>query len=511
VALSQAQAKDPKLAGPLGSLALCQLRANTPMMLVRAIRWYRDLARLGMHVPLFVVNDLGMLYAAPEEQWVLGHNPSLNLNDKARRDHHDAYGAMIRELAESETCKSARILKLSDELVTVLLARLLAPIVRGVRLKSPYPQTLPLEPELVRDIREQELFLFESGARDFEFSILSLFARKRLHFLTGADALDLDTLRLLGMLGPEAGTASSIAHVDLLAATKSLAANNIVNFSLELLPSVLETARTKSTGTVATHGYSGLGTQGSIDSMVLTELAWDDLEFGRRQLEKETLYYTREQSEEEAKRLHYLIIDASASMRGDREVFARGVAIALIKKLQLQGEDVWLRFFDSRLYETHKTKSGSIPVAHLLGFRGERGRNPVRVFAQLATELALLKQREHRDPIVHLITHAALHVPRTLISDVQEHAQLFGIFIVPSGGALSLEYLDLLKGHVVVSHDMLVETSARASAAKKIVEGASAHARTQDAAPKSMRTSTLQSDAIPPSMRGKSIPPPSLR
>ena len=39
-------------------------------------------------------------------------------------------------------------------------------------------------------------------------------------------------------------------------------------------------------------------------------------------------------------------IDASASMRGQRSVFARGLALTLIKKLLLQGEDVYFSFFD---------------------------------------------------------------------------------------------------------------------------------------------------------------------
>src|SRR5208282_4627633 len=127
----------------------------------------------------------------------------------------------------------------------------------------------------------------------------------------------------------------------------------------------------------------------------------------------ELLYYTREQAPDEARRLHYLVIDASASMRGEREVFARGLAIALGKKLQLGGEEVCMRFFDSRLYDLQRGRGG-LPAAWLLGFKGERGRNPARVFAQLATEVALLRARDARDPVVHVITHAALHVPRHL-------------------------------------------------------------------------------------------------
>jgi hypothetical protein len=254
------------------------------------------------------------------------------------------------------------------------------------------------------------------------------------------------------------------------------------------LPSILETHRTKATGTHAVHGYAGIGTRGSLDSMVLTELAWDPEEFSRRLMDNELLFYTREQAPDEARRLHYLLIDASASMRGDRQVFARGLAIALGKKLQLAGEEVWMRFFDSRLYEVQRAKAGQLPAAYLLGFKGERGRNPARVFAQLATEIALLRARDQRDPVIHLITHAALHVPRPLVADVRRQAHLFGVFILPSGGDLDLEYLDLLDGHAVVDHATLQQKSARAAAATKIVDDAAKLTERGSAPPPSMRT-----------------------
>ncbi len=283
--------------------------------------------------------------------------------------------------------------------------------------------------------------------------------------------LNLDTLRLLGMLGPGSTAAGALAHVDLLAALSSPAANDIVNFSLELLPNVLETRRTKGAGTHAVQGYAGIGRKGSTDSMVLTELAWDEEELARRTMDGELLFYTREQAPEEARRLHYLVIDASASMRGEREVFARGLAIALGKKLQLAGEEVWMRFFDSRLYEVQRARDrAQLPAAWLLGFKGERGRNPARVFAQLATEIALLRARDQRDPVIHLITHAALHVPRPLVQEVRRQAHLFGVFILPSGGALDLEWLDLLEGYALVDHAILRQRSARVAAAAKILD-----------------------------------------
>lgn len=512
--VSGALAKDPIVVGPLGSLALSGVRAASPMMVVRAIRWYRDLARLGLHLPFFLVHDFGLLYAAPREQLDIGPRPSLEAllaRFPQGREVLAQYGKIVAEVSQSDASARARSMRLSDDLVVVVLARVLGSLLQRSNVRASYPASLPLDPEMVRDLDGQLPQLFLAMPRNFEIGILDALARAHLHVLTMADALDLDTLRLLGMLGPESTAAGALAHVDLLAAISSPAANDIVNFSLELLPSVLETHRSKATGTHAVHGYAGIGNKGSLDSLVLTELAWDEHEFARRMIENEILYYTREQAPDEARRLHYLLIDASASMRGDRQVFARGLAIALGKKLQLAGEEVWMRFFDSRLYDVQRARPGQLPAAYVLGFKGERGRNPARVFAQLATELALLRARDQRDPVVHLITHAALHVPRPLVQEVRRQAHLFGVFILPSGGELDLDYLDLLESHAVVDHATLTEKGARAAAATKIVNDV---ADMKDLASASLapRTSSGE-DAVPPSLRpGRtSITPPSIR
>jgi hypothetical protein len=498
--------KDPAVTGPLGGLALSGVRAASPMMVVRTLRWYRDLARLGLHLPLFLVHDFGLLYAAPKEQLDIG--PRAGTDALATRMPGlggllTMYRDIIGEIAKSEASMRARTMRLSDDLVVVVLARVLGSLVQRAGARPPYPATIPLDPEMVRDLDAQLPQLFAAIPRTYELAILDALSRARLHVLTLADALDLDTLRLLGMLGPESTAAGALAHVDLLAAISSPAANDIVNFSLELLPSVLETRRNQAMGTHAVHGYAGIGSKGSLDSLVLTELAWDDDELVRRLVENELLFYTREQAPDEARRLHYVLIDASASMRGDRQVFARGLAIALGKKLQLAGEEVWMRFFDSRLYDVQRSRPGQLPAAYLLGFKGERGRNPARVFAQLATEIALLRAREQRDPVIHLITHAALHVPRPLVTEVRRQAHLFGVFILPSGGALDLEYLDLLEGHAVVDHATLSQKTARAAAATRIVDEAAKLSERVSVPPQSLGPKSVRAaeDAVPPSLR----------
>lgn len=465
------RARDPAISGPLGSLALSCVSPRAPMMAMRAARWHGDLLRLGLGLPFFLVHDVGLLYASARDQLAFGPRVStgaLASKDPRTTEALRAYTTFMEEIASGEPSRRAEALRLGDDLIVVLLARLLGPVAARGGGRATWTAA-PLDVELYRDLDPQLPSLFAARARTAEWDALAELERARLQLLTSADALDLDTLRLLGMLGPESGAAGALAHVDLLAALGSPATNDIVNFSLELLPSVLETRRTHASGTRAVDGYAGVGTKGSIDSLVLSELAWDDMEFTRRLVENELLFYTREQTREESRRLHYVLIDASASMRGDRQVFARGLSIALGKKVVLSGEDLVFRFFDSRLYELHRARGGHLPVAQLLGFKGERGRNPARVFAQLATELALQRSREPRDIVVHLLTHAALHVPRPLVAEVKKSAHIFGVFILPSGGPLELDYLDLLDQQAVVDHATLTKETARAKAAVDIV------------------------------------------
>ena len=75
--VSPALEADPAIVGPLGGLLLSFVRAGSPMLALRAVRWWRDLARLGVDLPLFVVHDLGLIYAAPRERIEMGTRPGV--------------------------------------------------------------------------------------------------------------------------------------------------------------------------------------------------------------------------------------------------------------------------------------------------------------------------------------------------------------------------------------------------------------------------------------------------
>ncbi len=464
-------AKDPAVAGPLGSLALSVAAPRASTLALRAVRWHRELRRLGVNMPLSVVHDLGLLLACPNEQLELGARARYDtlLSDTPGGAQLMAdYRKLVDEVSASETARRSSSLAMGDDLVVVLLARLLGSAASRARAVPAYVPGLPLDAALLERLEPQLPALYNSVGRSWDLAAVRALVDAGLYVLTLVDALDLDTLQLFGMLGGDAAQ-GALAQVDLLGVLGQPEANDVVNFSLEILPSVLEAKARPGAGTHPAFGYAGLARKGSIDSLVLTELAWDSDEMMRRLADDEVLYYAHEQTRDEARRVHYLLIDASASMRGERATFARGMALASAKKLLLAGEDVVLRFFDSRLYEPRFSRGGQLPVGYLLSFKGERGRNPARVFGELARFLEVTAARDSRQIVVHLFTHAALYIPRDTVAAIARTARLAAVFMLPSGGDLSLDYLDLLDAYWVVDHKVLASRGARADEARRIL------------------------------------------
>lgn len=473
------QALDERTRGDLGSLAIACVQTENPMLLVRAARWRNLLTAVGVSLPWWLVHDIGLLFVAETTSIPIAPRKAaaaLRRHESLERAH-DRYHATLNEIAASEVLEEARHWRLSDEMVAVLLLRSLQPIFARFRDGRGMPRSveLPLDPIVYTGLEVDLESLLRAANRQADAAALVHIARASLRLIGAVERIDLDTLKLLGVLGAESSGAGAMQLLDLLTVFQSLEANDIVSFSLDLLPSVLETKRVSGAQTFSIGGYAGVTRSGTLDSLMLSELALDPDLFAQRYLEKELFYYAREKEREELHRLHYIVVDASASMRGKRAIFARGLALTLIKKLALGGEEVRFRFFDARLYDEQLARPGfkdlgGISIPYLLSFRGERGRNYAKVFGLLAEELARLKERSGTTPILYILTHAECHVPIETVERLREVAFVYGIYLLPSSLELDLEYADRLHRLQVVDDEALSERQKRTSRALAIVE-----------------------------------------
>jgi hypothetical protein len=208
---------------------------------------------------------------------------------------------------------------------------------------------------------------------------------------------------------------------------------------------------------------------------MLSELAYDREIFEQKIVDNELLYFGHEREREDERRLQYILVDSSASMRGARQVFARGLALTLIKKLSLEGDEIWMRFFDSRLHEPIKVvRSGQVPVPYVLSFRSDRGRNYGKVFRTLLLELTRLRREQKRRIVVYIITHGQCHIAPDLVAALGKQAYLYGIIILPSS-QVTLDFLPLLDRHQVVESPALASRGSRRDRALDIVTDATAH------------------------------------
>ncbi len=446
-------------------MALSHIQVDSPMAIVRAAAWSNSLMRMGVHLPLFIIHDVGVMlsmtrgaggYAIRAREAQLariqlppGTKPQL-----------EQYRRLIENIASSEVTERLAGLRLRDEMVAVLLSRILGDTYNRWRdrSKAAGAEALPLDLGILGEVDYADHF------REFDprslWGFVEHVVAQSMHIYTQVELIDLDTVRLLGLFKEDSASGSealggAIDLVDLFAALGSPEANDVANFSLDLLPSVLETRRTTGAQTFAVDGYASVERKGNIDSLVLSELAYDREIFEQKVVDSELLYYGREKQREDERRLQYLLIDCSASMRGQRQVFARGLALALIKKLTLEGDEIWVRFFDSRLHETIKVgRSGQVPVPYILSFRSERGRNYSKVFRQLLVEVTRLRREQKRRVVLYTITHGQCHIEPELITALKQQAFLYGVVVMPSSEHLP-EFVPLLDRSQIVQADVL--------------------------------------------------------
>lgn len=460
-------------------MVLSHVQTDTPMALVRASAWSNSLSRMGVHLPLFLIHDIGVMLSLTRGAggYVLRPRESQLARIQlppAAKQQLDQYKRLLENIAASEVTERLAGLRLRDEMVAVLLSRILGDTFNRWRdrSKSAGVEPLPLDLGILGEID------FADHFRDFDprglWAFLEHMVAQSMHIYTQVELIDLDTVRLLGLFKEDSASGSealggAIDLVDLFAALGSPEANDVANFSLDLLPSVLETRRSTGAQTFSVDGYASIERKGNVDSLVLSELAYDQEIFEQKVIDQELLYYGRDKQREDERRLQYMLIDCSASMRGQRQVFARGLALALIKKLTLEGDEIWVRFFDSRLHETIKIgRSGQVPVPYLLSFRSERGRNYSKVFRQLLVEVTRLRREQKRRVVMYVITHGQCHIEPELVTALKQHAFLYGIVCLPSSDHLP-EFVPLLDRSQIVSADALTSRAERQRRALDIV------------------------------------------
>jgi len=451
----------------LATLGYSQLRASTAADAAAAVGWWNLLARLGLPLPLVVVHDFGLVLSG-------GRSSSRRevLRDGVAGGGVLArYQALLARLADTETIEEIGTTAMGDETLAVILARIIGDLYLRWHGRSRLSGVLAL-PTTGDAYNATPADLARLQDPGWALPFIQRLCEQERTVLARLQQIELSAVRLFGLF-PVEGAAADL--VDLFHVVGTAGAADVVDFSLQLMPSLLETKRRPGAQRFSIDGFASVERRGNVDALLPSELAHDDDAFAIKALTDDLLYYGHERQNEVTRPLHYILVDGSASMRGAREVFARGLALALAKKLSLVGgsnADVWVRFFDSRLHpRIDLGRSARRDLPRLLSFRSQRGRNYARVFADLAIEVGRLVRDEGRDVAITFITHGNCQIPNSTVKALAAQARLFGIFVLPSG-PLELDYLPFLHKSQVVTAASLGRTADKRRRALEIVEEA---------------------------------------
>jgi uncharacterized protein with von Willebrand factor type A (vWA) domain len=243
---------------------------------------------------------------------------------------------------------------------------------------------------------------------------------------------------------------------------------DVARFSMELLPSVYETKRLRSEQFFSFDGYAGIARRGTLDSVLPTELAHDEELFLQKFLDRDVFFYSHLREEQQERRVFHLLVDASASMRGRRSVFARGLALGLAKRLLLKGYQVLWRYFDARLGRLFVLDERSWHLPAILSFPSDGPRDGAHCLRELSTHLNALARREQRLEVV-FITHYECSFPPELLEELRQKAKLTGLFLFPSRVDLEPEYLAQLDRCRIIEEKDLLEGESRVRSARSVL------------------------------------------
>ena len=405
-------------------------KSTAPAIESRAARWQAELERLGLRVPTYAIEDFGLLLSVSRVQAAPARAGTFVI------DHSDRYTALLLEWHAEGLFERFVALRLGDELIAAVIAKVLGLV---------------------------------GGTSDF----ITTLGDNRERVAAALLAIDLDLLRLFGLSytagGQRLATAPHVDVLDVLASLSSAVASDVAHLSLELLPSIGADAKRSGAQLFALDGYSTLTRHGTLDHLLTSELAWDDDMFLQKAIDQELYYYGFDRSEEKIERVQLVLVDASASMSGRRQVFARAVAWAIAARESRKGEDVRVQFFDSHLYELRRVTDMQRALPYLLAFKAERGRNYRRAFEELIRQVRTLKERQARARVtVYVITHAECHVADGLVAELARVAELKMIFLLPSGGQLP-SCARLVPDHLVVDDELLARADTQRDTAAAVV------------------------------------------
>ena len=152
-------------------------------------------------MPFWVVHDLGMLMVMGPDDAPIGPRPGITDGwEGTAREQLEAYSVGLREVAGSEMLEAMRRWSPSDDLIAVLLLRVLRPIFEQVETSGrPASEVFPMNPNLFEGVEGRLGHILPKYDYGHDYTFLAGLIESWLSVVIAIEQVDLDTLQLLGM------------------------------------------------------------------------------------------------------------------------------------------------------------------------------------------------------------------------------------------------------------------------------------------------------------------------
>ncbi|KPA11741.1 Sulphatase-modifying factor domain protein [Candidatus Magnetomorum sp. HK-1] len=376
----------------INTYPLCHVQTEEPW---RSLLWIKELNKCGINLPMFIVHDLGHLLLYSKDS--LKIKPPEFFQNKINTS---AYIDVLNFICSNRIIRDVVNRTLSHSIIGAIIAKLVKGISFPELQKSKQNQLnlMKLEHDLKTKSQSQIWKSMDPSLRAMPDKYLSSEILAKIPI--NLQNLHEEEISFLIIFGPQIWGHGDISQIMDIFSFMDLpwSGQHILSQMLRLIPIVQTSANRKGGQVYPMGGYEGISNKGEIDNLIPSEFCYDKDMLTHRILNNESLYYSRESMPKKEKELALIITQTSLDMKGDADILARGLTLALWHQLKQRGFDVYQCFIGQTF--THPIALNSIKdISKIVYYKDPEYQHPESMLTKI---IETIKQYGENYPQRHL-------------------------------------------------------------------------------------------------------------
>ena len=376
---------------------LCHVKSKEPWL---SILWLKELNKCYIDLPFFIVHDIGHILMYSHKNLTI--NPPEFLQKKFNTS---SYLDLLNTISRTRIIREIQHRTISDSILSALIYKLVNGISFPENIKNTKKSGIKnkilfmnLEHILKTKTQYQVWRDMEPDLRANPDQYLSqeVLSKIRLNLKN----LHGQEISFLIKYGPQIWGHTDMNQVMDIFSFLDIpwSGRHILSQMLRLIPIVKTGSKRKGGQVYPMGGYEGISNKGEIDNLVPSEFCYEKEILSHRILNHESMYYSRESIPKQENELALLITQTGIDMKGDKDLLARGLTLALWHQLKQRGYDVYQCFIGDE-FTSPKSLNSINDLNQILYYKDLKWHNPVKMLELL---IQTIKKYNNKYPEKHL-------------------------------------------------------------------------------------------------------------